>query len=94
MAAAASNVERARLAEWDAGLLRGQIGLAQQDLARTRNEQVADLSDRLMASVAEEHEASARSNQQATSLADLSARLQQQHDSSRANDECISQSLR
>ena len=32
LAAAASNAERARLAEWDAGLLRGQIGLAQQDL--------------------------------------------------------------
>ena len=33
-------------------------------------------------------------NQQATSLAELSARLQQQLDSSRANDERISQSLR
>ena len=102
-AAAAFNAERARLAEWDADQLRGQIGLAQQDLARARNDltaaraqahtQVADLDDRLKASVAAEREASARSNQQATSLAELSARLQQQHDSSRANDERISQSL-
>jgi hypothetical protein len=76
----------ARLAEWDTGLLRGQIGLAQQDLARVHNDlttalvqahaQVADLGDRLKASVAAERKASARSNQQATSLADLSARLQ------------------
>jgi hypothetical protein len=103
-AAAVFNAERARLAEWDANQLRGQIGLVQQDLARTRNEltaalaqahtQVADLDDRLKASVAAEREASARSNQQATSLAELSARLQQQLDSSRANDERISQSLR
>ena len=103
-AAAAFNAERARLAEWDAGQLRGQIGLVQQDLARARNDltaalaqahtQVADLDDRLKASVAAEREASARSNQQATSLAELSARLQQQLDSSRANDERISQSLR
>ncbi len=56
--------------------------------------QVTDLEDRLKASVAAEREASARSNQQATSLAELSARLQQQRDSSRANDERISQSLR
>ena len=55
---------------------------------------MADLGDRLKASVAAEREASARSNQQATSLADLSARLQQQLDSSRANDERIIQSLR
>ena len=34
-AAADFNAERARLAEWDAGQLRGQIGLVQQDLART-----------------------------------------------------------
>ena len=68
-AAAAFNAERARLAEWDAGLLRGQIGLVQQDLARARNDlnaalaqahtQVADLDDRLKASVAAEREASA-----------------------------------
>jgi hypothetical protein len=92
-AAAAFNAERARLAEWDADQLRGQIGLDQQDLARARNDltaavaqahtQVADLDDRLKASVAA-----------ATSLAELSARLQQQQDSSRANDERISQSLR
>ena len=104
LAAAASDAERARLAEWDTSLLRGQIGLAQQDLARVRNDlttalaqahaQAADLGDRLKASVAAEHKASARSNQQATSLADLSARLQQQLDSSRANDERLSQSLR
>jgi chromosome segregation ATPase len=103
-AAAVFNAERARLAEWDADQLRGQIVLVQQDLARTRddliaavaqaNTQVTDLEDRLKASVAAEREASARSNQQATSLAELSARLQQQHDSSRANDERISQSLR
>jgi hypothetical protein len=37
-AAATCNAERARLAEWDAGQLRGQIGLAQHDLARTRND--------------------------------------------------------
>ena len=37
-AAAAVNAERARLAEWDAGQLRGQIGLIQQDLTRTRND--------------------------------------------------------
>ena len=53
-AAAAFNAERVRLAEWDAGQLRGQIGLVQQDLARARNDltaalaqahtQVADLS--------------------------------------------------
>ncbi len=103
-AAAAFNAERARLAEWDAGQLRGQIGLVQQDLARARDDlttavaqahtQVTDLEDRLKASVAAEREASARSNQQATSLAELSARLQKQHDNSRANDERISQSLR
>ena len=40
-AAAAFNAERARLAEWDAGQLRGQIELVQQDLARTRNELTA-----------------------------------------------------
>ena len=51
------------------------------------NTQVADLDDRFRASVAAEREASARSNQQAMSLAELSARLQQQLDSSRANDE-------
>ena len=38
--------------------------------------QVADLDDRLKASVAAERKASAHSNQQATSLAELSARLQ------------------
>jgi len=38
-----------------------------------------------------EREASARSNQQATSLAELTARFQQQLNSSRANDERISQ---
>ncbi len=48
----------------------------------------------MKASVAAEREASARSDQQAMSLAELSARLQQQLDSSRANDERISQSLR
>jgi hypothetical protein len=72
-AAAAFQDERARLAEWDAGQLRGQIGLVQQDLARARNDltaavaqahtQVTDLEDRLKASVAAEREASARSNQ-------------------------------
>jgi hypothetical protein len=94
-AAAAFQAERARLAEWDAGHLRGQIGLIQQDLARARDDliaavaqahtQVTGLEDRLKVSVAAEREASARSNQQATSLAELSARLQQQHDSSRAD---------
>jgi Skp family chaperone for outer membrane proteins len=103
-AAAAFNAERARLAEWDAGQLRGQIELVQQDLTRARNDlatvlpqahkQVADLDDRLKASVAAEREASARSNQQATSLAELSARSQQQLDSSRANDERNTESLR
>ena len=103
-AAATFNAERAMLAEWDAGQLRGQIGLVQQDLARTRNDltaalaqahtQVVDLDDRLRASIAAEREASARFNQQAMSLAELSARLQQQLESSRANDERISQSLR
>ncbi len=103
-AAATSDAERARLDEWETGLLRGQIGLAQQDLTRVRNDlttvlaqahaQVADLGDRLKASVAAEREASTRSNQQASSLADLSARLQQQLDSSCANDERLSQSLR
>ena len=37
-AVAALNAERARLAEWDAGQLRGEIGLVQQDLARARND--------------------------------------------------------
>jgi hypothetical protein len=55
---------------------------------------VADLDDRLKASVAAEREASARSNQQAPSLAELSARFQQQLDSSRANDERIIEFLR
>ena len=32
-AAVAFNAERARLAEWESGQLRGQIGLVQQDLA-------------------------------------------------------------
>jgi len=64
------NAERARLAEWDADQLRGQIVLVQQDLTWTRN----DLT-RFKASVAVEREASARSNQQAASLAELSARL-------------------
>jgi hypothetical protein len=55
----------------------GQIRLVQQDLARTRNDltaalaqvhaRMADLDDRLKASVAAECETSARSNQQATS---------------------------
>ena len=31
------NEERARVAEWDANHLRGQLGLAQQDLIRARN---------------------------------------------------------
>ena len=53
-----------------------------------------DLDDRMWESVAAEREASVRSKQQSTSLADLSARLQQQLDSSRANDERLSQSLR
>ena len=66
----AQAAERARLAEWVAGQLRGQIGLVQQDLARI----LADLDDWLKASVAAEREASARSNQQVTSLAELSAR--------------------
>jgi hypothetical protein len=68
-AAAAFNAERARLAEWDAG--------AQQDLARVRNDLTTTLAldDRLKASVAAEREASARSNQQATSLVELTARF-------------------
>jgi hypothetical protein len=37
LATAAFNAERARLAEWKAGQLRGQIGLALHDLARARN---------------------------------------------------------
>ena len=102
-----TSIKRPRLqplSQWNVGQLRGQIGLVQQDLARSRNDltaalaqthtQVADLDDRLKASVATERKASARSNQQATSLAELSARLQQQLDSSRANDERMSQSLR
>jgi hypothetical protein len=36
-AAAAFNAEHARLAEWDAGQLRGQIGLVQRDLARAQS---------------------------------------------------------
>jgi hypothetical protein len=58
LAAAASNVQRARLADWDAGLLRGQIGLTQQDLTWVRNDlttalaqahaQVADPSEILL----------------------------------------------
>jgi hypothetical protein len=56
-AAAAFQAERARLAEWDAGQLRGQIEVLQQDLARARDDliaavaqahtQVKDLEDRL-----------------------------------------------
>ena len=71
--------------------------MAQQDLIRARNAhttalgqahaQAADLDDRLKASKAAEREASARSNQQATSLVESAARLQQQLASSRANDE-------
>ena len=45
--------------------------------------QVADLDDRLKTGVAAEREASARSNQQATSLVESAARLQQQLASSR-----------
>jgi hypothetical protein len=37
-AAAAFNAERARLAEWDVGQFRGQLRLAQQDLARVCND--------------------------------------------------------
>jgi len=44
LAAAASNAERARLAEWDAGLLRGQIGLTQQDLARVSDDLTTSLA--------------------------------------------------
>ena len=63
--------------EWDTGLLRGQIGLAQQDLAQVRNNLTTALAlgDRLKASVAAERKASARSNQHY------------------ANDERLSQSL-
>ena len=71
--AAAFNAERARLAEWDSGQLRGQIGLVQQDLTRARNDltaavaqahtQVADLDDRLKASVAAERFDTAVRNQ-------------------------------
>ena len=74
-AAATFNEERARTAEWDANQLRGQLGLAQQDLIRARNAhttalgqahaQAADLDDRLKAS-----------NQQAASLVESAARLQ------------------
>ena len=81
----------------------GQLGLAQQDLVRARNAhttalaqahaQVAELDDRLKASVALEREASVRFNQQATSLVESAARLQQQLASSRANDERIRESL-
>jgi hypothetical protein len=84
-AATAFNAERARLAEWDAGQLRGQLGLAKQELARVRidlatalaqaHTQVADLDDRLKVNVAAEREASARSNQQATSLASNSSSI-------------------
>ena len=86
-AAATFNGERARFAEWDANQLRGQLGLAQQDLARSRSDitaaiaqaqaQLSDLDDRLRASTALEREASARSAQQATSLAAMEARFQQ-----------------
>ena len=72
LAAIASNAERARLEEWDAGLPRGQIELTHQDLTQVRNDlstalaqvhaQAADLGDRLKASVAAEREASTRSN--------------------------------
>jgi len=51
---------------------------------------VADLDDRLKASVTAERKATVCSNQQATSLTELTARFQQQLDSSRANDELIS----
>ena len=71
-AAATFNEERARLVEWNANQLRGQLGLAQQDLIRARNAhttaldqthaQAADLDDRLKANIAAEREASARSN--------------------------------
>ena len=42
-AAATFNEERARLAKWDANQLRGQLGLAQQDLIRARNAHTAAL---------------------------------------------------
>ena len=74
-AAATCNAECARLAEWDAGQLRGQIGLA------TTLPQLWPRPTRKWRTWA------IGSNQQATNLADLSARLQQQLDSSRANDE-------
>ena len=51
---------------------------------------MADLDDRLKASVTAERKATVCSNQQATSLTELTARFQQQLDSSRANDELIS----
>jgi hypothetical protein len=54
---------------------------------------VADLDDRLKASVAAERKASVHSNQQAMSLAELTVCLQQQLDSSRPNDERIIESL-
>ena len=55
----------------------------QAQAAATFNE---DLDDRLKASIAAEREASARSNQQAASLVESAARLQQQLASSRANE--------
>ena len=73
LAAAASDAKRARLAEWDAGLLRGQIGLVQQDLARVRNDLTTATGGPRRSVEGAEREASARSNQQATSLADQSA---------------------
>ena len=98
------NEEHAGTAEWDANRLRGQLGLAQQDLIRARNAhtaalaqahaQAADLDDRLKASVAAERKASALSNQKETSLVELAARLQQQLASSRENDYRIRESLR
>jgi len=97
LATAASNAERTRLTELGSRsdwLLGGLIGLAQQDHARVRDDltaalvqahaQVADLRDRLKASLAAERPF------QPAGDADLSARLQH----SRANDERISKSLR
>ena len=85
-AEATFNEERARTAEWDANQLRGQLGLAQQDLIRARNAhttalgqahaQAEDLDDRLKASIAADREASARSNQQAASLVESAALVQ------------------
>ena len=86
LASAAFQFERARVAEQANYQLRGQLGLAQQQLACVISDhiqaidqaraQASDLDDRLKTSNALEREDLARSTQQATSLASALSHIQ------------------